>query len=208
MVTRPDSGGPLQSNVFDFRSGGKGLKDSLIRELWGCTEGAQYAEADTFLQHYHSLLLALAPDGGRTLTHEDIVGLVSFIKSKRDIQLQTLREELERNDDIPLSMISRSSRRAIEFAVRLWLMIDPSCWSDDMTLTDFVRNHLPKVYAQRGTVVLPSRFNTLQLHQAAGFTIRWTDSLSEHLLLDEESRLLLIFRQAAFLRRYVNTDSR
>jgi hypothetical protein len=211
-MTSGNANDPLQRSVFDVQTDSEALKRALVSNIWGYDHQLILAQFDVFLQHYSLIVRTTLPaplGGPREVVHWDIVKLVQFVRDNKNESLGSLCRGLEQHQQLSIAAFSDSARMAVELAVRIWLMIDPSRWQDDVSLIDFIRVRFPRCQSQPvGGSLMPLRFNTYRLNHDGDFDIAWTDDLSRHLDFDERSRRLVVFRQAAFLRNYQNEVER
>lgn len=108
--------------------------------------------------------------------------------------------------------VENVSDHAIEFSIRMWFMLDcfdlgtestPSKWPNDMPLAHFANADswfsAYQANPEDAQKTFPRKFTARQLSQIAGITVRWADLLSEHLVFNEKSEQLVVFRSAAWL---------
>jgi hypothetical protein len=110
-----------------------------------------------------------------------------------------------------------SVRNSIDFTVRLWLMLNVGApqltfqpgksslsWDDSESLQSFVEATFPPSQPHRDGLYWMKSMNTVNLHQIGGFEIIWTDSLADHLLLNEDLETISIYHHVSILQAYKN----
>ena len=133
-------------------------------------------------------------------TQVDIIDIVHHVRSNVSSSLSDLRDSLRQiHNRFPSDAVKLSN--SIELAVRLWLMIDIQNvkagayqtldkawpWPDTSNLVEVVQSLRRR--APQGAVAtqqFPEVFNAYDMKRMAGFEIRWTDNLSNHLCIDEK----------------------
>ena len=133
-------------------------------------------------------------------TQVDIIDIVHHVRSNVSSSLSDLRDSLRHiHNRFPSDAVKLSN--SIELAVRLWLMIDIQNvkagayqtldrawpWPETSSLVEVVqslRRRAPHGFV--ATQQLPEVFNAFDMKRMAGFEIRWTDNLSNHLCIDEK----------------------
>ena len=133
-------------------------------------------------------------------TQIDIIDIVHHVRSNVSSSLSDLRDSLQHiHNRFPNHAVKLSN--SIELAVRLWLMIDIQNvkagayqtldrawpWPETSSLVEVVRSLRRR--APLGAVAtqqFPEVFNAFDMKRMAGFEIRWTDNLANHLCIDEK----------------------
>jgi hypothetical protein len=135
------------------------------------------------------------------------MGLVRHVKSGLRETLPVLKESIEGvypdQDGSPVTVSSEDTGTALAFAVRLWLHVRPKIdWKcpPSTALHDIVRDCIPEP-ADSTTIIegrLSNDFCAKHLWRKGGLDVRWTDDISQHLLLHE--RHIYVFRHSNSLR--------
>ena len=94
----------------------------------------------------------------------------------------------------------------IRFTVESLLLVDVSAWSSTQTFQDFLQKQQFCVSTQDEEGYLPRKFHARNLNKIGGIQIRWTNLLSEHLMLEPDNTQVAIFHQVnaldLFIHRY------
>lgn len=131
-------------------------------------------------------------------TQVDIVDIVHHVRSNVSSSLSDLRNSLQHiHNRFPSDAVKLSN--SIELAIRLWLMIDIQNvkagayqtldkawpWPETSSLVDVVQSLRRRApYGFVATQRFPEVFNAFDMKRMAGFEIRWTDNLSNHLCIN------------------------
>lgn len=131
------------------------------------------------------------------------MGLVRHVKSGLRETLPVLKESIEGvypdQDGSPVTVSSEDTGIALAFAIRLWLHVHPKIdWKcpPSTALHDIVRDCIPEP-ADPSTIIegrLSNDFCAKHLWRKGGLDVRWTDDISQHLLLHE--RHIYVFRHS------------
>lgn len=182
------------------------LGASLGDKIWGLDTTAS---TKFHLKHYNAL--CADPDASKLAfsTHQDVVDLVNLVKSGTDRTLLDLTADIGGTTRAWLPDASDATvRRAIKFAVSLWLMFDIESWKDDVSLYDFVHGLFP----DPGLPVTPVEgnitFNARSLWVIGGLDLIYTSRLKEHLRFNKETSELYVFRHASFLGGRIDTGQK
>ena len=146
-------------------------------------------------------------------TQVEIIDIVHHVRSNVSSSLSQLRDSLRQaHNSFPSDEIKVSN--SIELAVRLWLMIDiqnvkpggyqttdRACpWPDASSLIDVVQGlHRRAPHGAIATQRFHEVFNAFDMTRMAGFEIRWTDILSNHLCI--EGKVIWLFYHVSVLMR-------
>jgi hypothetical protein len=135
------------------------------------------------------------------------MGLVRHVKSGLRETLPVLKESIEGvypdQDGSPVTVSREDTGTALAFAIRLWLHVHPKIdWKcpPSTALHDIVRDCIPEPAAS-STIIegrLSNDFCAKHLWRKGGLDVRWTDDISQHLLLHE--RHIYVFRHSNSLR--------
>lgn len=195
-------------------------RQEIVRNLWPPSSSIRDdLDLEPYFRYYirqcHNAVVDLKHHV-LTRTHQDIVDIVHQIEqgNSRDVIKDKLRDRIinkERstgpNEDEILNV-------AIDLAARLHLMTNISCdnhfnvkhmqieWRSD-TLESHLADHyaVAPILGDSG-VTLDRLFTVANLERIAGFQIKLTDNLADHLrLIDEEDQVVAIFHHASFLNR-------
>lgn len=139
-------------------------------------------------------------------TYEDLFYVVDLLRNSGDSRRPDIRRRmLPRFPSSDVVGINRS----INFAIRLWLMINtqdsefsglrheatPVQWDDESTLSAFLQSLFPhsrwQVSAQSSR--FGPHFTAAFMTDVCGLTLQWTTSLHDHLRLDRFHKVLKVF---------------
>ena len=167
-------------------------------------------------------------------TYRDLVELVIFLQAiqeeRRDSPriaafFQSLLDQCHSADNPDLENIRRNKTsidNAINFAVRVWLMLNVGAekvgiypgktqveWQDSEGLQQLVHRCFPNQASnescQDGRI--PYAFNAYNLERIGGLEIVWTDHLPDHLKLNEDLCTVSLYHHARILKSFKGTLS-
>lgn len=131
----------------------------------------------------------IAVHGWNLKTHEDFIDLILSVKHNATISRQKLVEKLNEAHSSWRSPAGDSADRALEIAIRAWLMVDIEEWTATQTLQEFLHHIFPKRERERERQSWTFRvleFNGYNLEKIGGFDIIWTEFIQEHLPLSSK----------------------
>ena len=185
---------PLDASFWDRRGEDRAQLGAALNEhIWGLPQGAS---SKFHLEHYDALSAGVK-DKLLFQTHRDAVGLVTLVKNGRYRALQDLRSDIRALRPVwLLDNTDTTIQEAIDYAVKLWLMVETRSWNGSDSLCTYVQGLF---VANAGAVPADEeiRFNARSLWAIGGFDIRWTSWLSEHLRV--KGKTLYVFRYASIL---------
>jgi hypothetical protein len=154
---------------------------------------------DAYFRHYEEQCEQCS-NGAARLTHQDVLQVIDLLKSKtkRDCKVALIAKA--QAEELPTADWDRVADDWILFAGRSLLCVDLSLWKDNELLVDFNRRVFLLPSAQADNVRLPRSFNAKNLAQVAGFRIKWTSSLQNHLKMSDNDEEVMIFHHARILR--------
>ena len=186
----------------------------LLPGVWGLSRTAPSHRLEAYREHWKEsvssvedadLLLALASQ--RNVT--ELIGIVKGNSqgSVEDVETAITGANLNalENGSDPVSVSA-----ALRFAMRLWLFTEPDLSNKSLTLGQLVGQRLPKIASPTPLAhpnSLSDDFSAKSLTRKGGFRLVWTSYLSQHLTFEGTSRLR-VFRHAAALRQYANSNSK
>jgi hypothetical protein len=181
----------------------------LAERLWGLTVGRNSKEAILLIEFYNAKTAILDPARFCPTSHNDLVNLVSLLKTKSSTPLKGLPVEVLANQHKHAWLAGRSNEAvqdALKFAASIWLMSSTSGWCENETLPVFIQRTRPSGALSTGATIAPEIQVTARgLSQIAGIDILWTSDLKEHLKYDPSQRILSLFRHACFLKERSNS---
>jgi hypothetical protein len=171
-----------------------GLSDKDFRQ--------QSHKYDFYFHHYECLCQQRSINDIGQLRHCDILEAFDRMRSKTrnactaelTILLLTIPEPF-----VQPKHATEFVQDWIHFAAEALLLIDVRMWLETQTLKEFVMIVQFPSSILVDSVKLPRTFNVRNLNKIAGMRIRWTDILSEHLMLENEDTQVAIFHQASAL---------
>lgn len=166
-----------------------------------------------FLLECRSALGLLSSKDFPLSTFTDLLGLVEYMKCHTNKPKRELLDYFGNDDGAEMKFC------ALEFAVRLWLMLNIEvsppmrqplaviisqrtkvAWSEDQSLAALLASSFPlNSPSAIRKLRWPFIFNAHNLDRIGGFRILWTDDLQDHLLLNEDEKSLLIFHHVSVL---------
>jgi hypothetical protein len=183
-------------------------KRHILSSCWKKTLNAQDFQSHrdrymTYFHHYESACQNRSINGVGLLRHIDILDAFKEITTRtyQDsvVQLTTLWNGFQ---DPSLQNIKDPEAFVqdwILLTAEALLLLDISGWTGNTTLKTFlVQTHFP-TSTQEDTFRIPRSFNSRNLSKIGGFSIRWTDILSEHLMLEKEDTQIAVFHQSQAL---------
>ncbi|KAE9974078.1 hypothetical protein EG327_008896 [Venturia inaequalis] len=210
----------------------------LCQTLWGwnccamCTaEGAcanrqcvwsKRSELDPFLQFYENKTwyMRVASNRSAFRSHRDFIAIIKFLKERIDTPRSVLAEEHWLHYSTESRPLREDHDHAFEVAIGIMTMVDCShkfrsgaqcelgltttIWRDDDSARHFMESLLPTRNPSRLFV----QELTAERLRKAGIKIRGTNDLANHLVLDRESRVLLIFHHTSFLKWHLRASRR
>ena len=155
----------------------------------------QSVHFDAYFRHYEEQCEQCS-NGVAHLTHQDVLEVIDLLKSstKHDCKVALIVKAQALG--LPEADQDRIAEDWILFAGRSLLCIDLSLWKYDELLVIFIKRVLlvPSTLAE--TVRLPRSFNARNLAQVAGFRIKWTSCLQNHLRMSDDDEEVMILHHA------------
>jgi hypothetical protein len=175
-----------------------------VRE--SCRESLAYKELYDVLLHTGSLVSQedfSLDDSSHNLSQ--VLRLVKVVQCSWDLPVDRIKSNVASGQPACLRKPSDvgAVRKALDFAVRLWLFIPLRYDNDRATLTELLSEKLEKGQAQSGSLSLD--FSAINLVRKAGITLKPTSDLSAHLQLewsDSNRCVVHVFRHAKAIRLY------
>jgi len=200
---------PLQEHLLERRSEGEeALKDALVSALWGTVSVGKLQDSEAFLEYYFDQCSLIDTQDLTINIHQDIVNIVSFVRDHGTLSRNVLIRKVQQDRPAWLGSTSDSAEKALEFAVRLWLMVETDGWTVTQSLKEFILHNFPSSSQAVNVPPFPLTFNAYNLERIGGFKIVWTSCIQDHLSLDQTYTEISVFHQASFLRNYQNTAER
>jgi hypothetical protein len=154
------------------------------------------------------------------ITHELVLAVVELIWKRQQRNEPCYRVELQSSlasDEMFAQHSKETVNQAIDLALRLWLALNirqegefspggakSVQWDSNLPLHEFISHQFPEPrmiigIGGKDDLTFPRNFTAMNLRRYSGIKVKWTSSLSEHLILDREHRMLKIFP----LKRYL-----
>lgn len=181
------------------------LKAKLPQSLWNLSPNDAQEPSNEFLEYYRGQLVGVEAHKLNLKTHQGLMDLINFIKTRADFTKPELIDCLETSwPDLGPSI------PAIELALRVWLFLPMEEWGSRQTLEQYIHSKFPRSNSLPDSPPIALNFNALNLEQIGGFSIVWTESLQDHLSLsiDDTEKELRIFHVASFLHGYGKSRDR
>jgi hypothetical protein len=175
----------------------------ILRGCWGLQLSDeeyedQSAHFDAYFRHYEEQCEQCS-NGVAHFTHQDVLLVIGLLKSNTKrackVALITKAQALE----VPAADWDRIAEDWILFAGRSLLCMDLSSWNDDELLVDFTKRVFLLPSSQDDNVRLSRSFNARNLAQVAGFRIKWTSVLQNHLRMSDNDEEVMIFHHVSIL---------
>jgi hypothetical protein len=195
------------------------LKQEVLGRLWeleklpeGLTEASGWG--DGYFVYYKEQCVATA-SGKQELpgisTHENVFATVHFLRDPGATR-QSIKDKLIRKyPDLASSDYDDWIFKSVNFAVRLWLMLDVGdymsgvlpgqtrlCWGEE-SIRNLINSEFNINPVLDSNIKLEKMFNACNLERLAGIKICWTNNLADHLRMMDDDRRVAIFHHAFFL---------
>lgn len=181
----------------------------LAERLWGLSVRKSSKEAILLIEFYNAKTAILDPARFCPTSHNDLVNLVSLLKTRSGTSLKDLPSEVLANQHKHAWLAGRSNEAvlaAMKFAASIWLMSSTSGWSEDEILSEFIQRNRPScTFSTSATNASEIQVTARGLSQIAGIDILWTSDLREHLKYNPRQRILSLFRHGSFLKERSNS---
>lgn len=214
----------LQSPVFSSSPLSHALKDAILANLWPLPTGQAPQQADDFATYFAHFEQERSPSLSAyhaIRSFDDKFTLLGIIKEKSALNLADLLTAI-RATNPTLAADEDKLLASIEFAVRLWLMINVRItmptqrhvlelclpWPKTQSLDDVLRKHIvrPPIFQVSAAERFPDHLNVIDMRKIANIRVLWTNDLGEHLI--RRGNFLYLFSQVAVLKRMKTSDSR
>lgn len=115
--------------------------------VWGLDHATNVQHfARPYLNHCNELRSLFQEDGLSQANRRDIVDLVKLVKCSQDKTIKQIEDEI-RNAKfhwMNAGAADESIRNVLDFAIRLWLFVEPHLSDESLTLPEVVERCLPK----------------------------------------------------------------
>lgn len=189
-------------------------KHEILKIFWPAMLENDFSEktCQRFIDYIDSELLILTTQAGRFAITDrgDALRIVLVLKEKRHLPLSTvLQEIIKLNEIAPYDEESLARCRAsAELAARMWLTVsidtfsvsassqsipppEKLAWIDDkVALNDLIDEHFSKSADKSEThQQIPPHLTIAELYFRYNYKIRWTDSLLDHLQINQQGEI-------------------
>jgi len=183
--------------------------NSLPRDL---TDASSWG--DGYFLYYKEQCTATTPNFQEMQgisTHQDVVDIAHCLRNpdatRRSVKGSVTQVSSDSEAGDPESRMLRS----INFAVRLWLMLDVGDYLSGFTLgqtqlhwgnqtiRSLIESEFNKKSVLESKTKLEKMFNAYSLETVAGIKIYWTNNLADHLRMMDDDSMVAIFHHAFFL---------
>ena len=215
------------------------LQSKILNTFWSpqdLTEAAsdlQYYAA--YFQYFRAECDAWRVSGCEAAiqTYQDLLDLVKFLQTVQEERRDSpqvaafFQSYLDERQPLENNNLSDPRRKvsidnAINFAVRVWLMLNVGAekariypgksrvmWLDSESLEELVRQCFPMNGQDQilAGARIPNSFNAYSLERIGGLEIIWTDHLPDHLMLNDDLCTVSLYHHASVLKSYKSTLS-
>jgi hypothetical protein len=125
----------------------------LLLGVWGINLSPKVQHyAHSYLTHCNELRSLFAEDGLCQANRTEIVELVKLVQLNQDRTIKEIEEEIRKANFQWLNLLAgdESIQNVLDFAVRLWLFIEPDLSDQTLTLPELVERCLPRRIHPRG----------------------------------------------------------
>jgi hypothetical protein len=199
----------------------------LLQGLWGVRLNDVANTSVAYLDHCNELVnFSSKEDGLRDTDRRDIIALVDIVRKNQAASIDKIIEKIRAAKPkwAPLIDDDDSAQSILDFALRLWLFIEPDLSNSSLTVSEVVKKCLPApdalaTYRNRHFKAattsaratgsyshpddiwyLPRDLCEKSLTRKAAIKLEYTSYLSDHLALVGKSRLR-IFRHASAIQQ-------
>lgn len=187
--------------------------EEILSGVWSLRLGAEpinVSNPSPYIDHYRQIRAIVNSSQLRFTTRGQIIELLALIKTHHAQPLRVIKNELKASR--PKWLVQQddeaTATKAVDVALRLWLMIEPrgglKILHDNLSIREIVSQSFEKSHVPTGATSieeLSSDFSARNLFRKGGIKILWTSCLCHHLLMDGKSTLK-VFHYASLLRRY------
>jgi hypothetical protein len=187
--------------------------EEILSGVWSLrlgTEPINVSNPSPYIDHCQQILAIANNSQLRITTRAEIIELLALIKTHHAEPLHIIKHAIKASR--PKWMVQQNDEatatKAVDIALRLWLMIEPrgglKILHDNLPIREIVSQSFEKSHVPTGPTLieeLSSDFSARNLFRKGGIKIQWTSCLCHHLLMDGKSKLR-VFHYASLLRRY------
>jgi hypothetical protein len=187
--------------------------EAILTGVWSLKLGAEpinVSNPSPYIDHYRQIRAIVNSSQLRFTRREEIIELLALIKTHHVQPLRIIKHELKASR--PKWMVQQDDEatvtKAIDIALRLWLMIEPQgglkVLHDNLSIREIVSQSFEKSHIPTGATSIKELsfdFSARNLYRKGGIKILWTSCLCHHLLMDGKNKLR-VFHYASLLRRY------
>ena len=189
-------------------------RKEIIRKYWRISLSEEdlhntFHNYDFYFDHYERLCQQCSVNDLGKLRHCDILDafdrILLYSWAECALQLKSLALTYAAPFNAPKD-IDDFVKQWIRFTAESLLLVDASAWSGTQTFQDFLQTKQFPISTQNEDGFLPRKFHARNLKKVGGMQIRWTNLLSEHLMLEADNSQVAIFHQVnaldLFIHRY------
>lgn len=199
----------LETSLEKLPKGNIELQLALAEEIWTLPHRLSKQNAAFYMDRYISLSNNLDFDNIKPSSHREALDIVNIVRKDPTQTKQILVQHLLQQDAQPKWLIETTNQainEAFEYAISLWLMINPKGWLDHQTIGDFVEAKFPRTRLEKSNTKLT--FDATTLRRIARIEILWTSNLDEHLEFNKQASVVSVFCHASLLGRDSNGNVR
>jgi hypothetical protein len=139
-------------------------------------------------------------------SHQDIVDLVTFVRERCEKSVNAIRDDLSHDLIALLGRTSDGASAVVDLTFKISFMVSPEqIPKTDISIKDAIFRSFPKTEATPVLDKFDTNFEADSLRQLGGIEIVRTNTLSDHLLLDEHKCRLSLFAHEDFLQFHLNS---
>lgn len=164
-----------------------------------------------YMTHCNELRSLFEDDGLSQANRTDIVDLVKLVKRSLNDNIKEIEDGIRKAKFRWINPLAGddSIRNTLDFAIRLWLFIEPDLSNESLTLSEVVARCLPSHSSKNdeSSSYLPVDFCEKSLTRKGGLKLEWTSYLPDHLTFAGKSRLR-VFRHASAIQKHSKSATR
>lgn len=154
-----------------------------------------------YFRHYEDVCQNCSVNDVGLLQHKDVLDAFTQIITDPHQDCVATLAALCNNFRVPFLPLKHLApdtfaRQWILVTAEALLLLEVSEWTGNVTLRTYLSQTQFPPSTKGDTFRIPHAFNARNLNKIGGFSIRWTDLLSEHLALEREDIQIAIFHQS------------
>ena len=177
------------------------------------------AAVETFFPRYEALceLAVKRERSTETVTHWELIEIIHITDHDSSKPRRELEEHIRAQRG--LEVLDAMAPVLLDLAASTWLMMsigdypgffshdEPIPWPNEDSLSaGVVHKRFSREYQPNDIVKLPQTFTAAELEQIGGMEVRWTDNLTEHLLLKDDDSKVMLFHPVSVLELHARSQ--